>query len=305
MSKKIATGDLSGDLPGFDQVRIGLAPGRVGYAVLHDAARDPAMRRGHAHREWELNLVTRGWAEYLIDGRRVRLETDTVAWLLPSQPHLLLERSRDLLMWVVVFRPAVARRLCRDAAFAAWRGWLDGKKPGGPGHRVVSEASAADLSGLCQKVAALGRPVNSSSAEHPAGGKEAAAEGAGLAWLAAEAWAAFTDADDAPTGSHLHPAVERAARLLHDDPSRDDLDALASVCHISRPHLSRLFREQLGQSLTDYRNRQRADRFAQLVGRGGRMTLTQAAFAAGFGSYPQAFRVVKRLTGQSPRAWLR
>ena len=99
--------------------------------------------------------------------------------------------------------------------------------------------------------------------------------------------------------------MARAARRLHDDPAADDFDALAAACHVSRPHLSRLFRDQLGQSLTEYRNRQRADRFARLVGRGGRLNLTQAAFAAGFGSYAQAFRVVKQLTGQSPREWVR
>ena len=278
---------------------IGLAPQRLGYAVLHDARRHPVMRRGHTHREWEFNLVTRGWAEYVVEGRRVRLETDALAWLLPAQPHLLLERSRDLLMWVVVFRPTVARRLSRDAAFEPWRRWLREGRPHGAGHRVLSEASASGLAGLCRRVAGAGR---SPKAEGDA--ERSAAESAGLAWLAAEAWSAYADADDVPAGSHLHPAVERAARLLHDDPSRDDLDALAAACHVSRPHLSRLFREQTGQSLTDYRNRQRADRFARLVGRGGRMTLTQAAYAAGFGSYPQAFRVVKRLTGRSPREWL-
>ncbi len=279
---------------------IRLGPGRWGYAQLHDAAREPRMHRGHTHREWEVNLVARGWAEYVVDGRRVRLDTDALAWLLPGQPHLLLERSEDLLMWVVVFRAAVARRLSRDGKFAAWRGWLESGRPDGPGHRVLGEASASGLARLCRRVeAAGGRPGDGGASDR------SAEEAAGLAWLAAEAWSAYVDADDVPAGSHLHPAVAEAARRLHDDPSHDDFVALAAACHVSRPHLSRLFREQLGQSLTAYRNRQRADRFAQLVGRGGRLNLTQAAYAAGFGSYTQAFRVVKRLTGRSPREWLR
>ena len=300
MSKKIAPRDVADPSAEFEPVEIGLAPGRWGLAVLHDARRQPVRRRGHTHREWEFNLVTRGWAEYVLEGRRVRLETHALAWLLPRQPHMLLERSRNLLMWVMVFRPSMARRLSRDAAFEPWRRWLRNGRPDGVGHRVLSEASALALARLCGKV---------SGAAGAAGDVDntgrAAAEAAGLAWLAAEAWSAYTDADDVPAGSHLHPAVERATRLLHDDPSRDDLHALAAACHVSRPHLSRLFREQLGQSLTDYRNRQRADRFAQLVGRGGRFNLTEAAYAAGFGSYAQAFRVVKRLTGRSPREWVK
>ena len=94
--KKVASGDAAAPAAAgleFERVTIRLGPGRWGYAQLHDAAREPPMHRGHTHREWEMNLVTRGWAEYVVDGRRVRLDTDALAWLLPGQPHLLLERS--------------------------------------------------------------------------------------------------------------------------------------------------------------------------------------------------------------------
>ncbi|MGH7992300.1 MAG: helix-turn-helix domain-containing protein, partial [Limisphaerales bacterium] len=57
---------------------------------------------------------------------------------------------------------------------------------------------------------------------------------------------------------------------------------------------------QTGVALADFRNRQRIERFLQLYGTGQRLTMLNAALAAGFGSYPQFHRVFKRVLGCSP-----
>ncbi|MEM6756633.1 MAG: AraC family transcriptional regulator [Planctomycetota bacterium] len=256
------------------------------------------MRHGHRHAEWEFNLVTRGRGAYVIDGRRVELALDSILWLLPSHSHVLLDRSSDFEMWVAVARPRLIRALAADAPFAAWRSWFKPSKPLPAMHRVMGESHTERLVGLLERLAGP-RATHGVSAtlspEH---------ESSGLSFLFAEAWLTYASARDLPTGSHLHPAVQGAVEWLADHahtPQADDLDALADRLHVSRPHLSRLFKDQTGQTLTAFRHRRRVDRLLSLIGRGGRMNLTEAAYAAGFGSYAQAYRVVKRATGKSPK----
>lgn len=227
------------------------------------------------------------------------IEIDSLLWLLPSQGHILIDRSPDFRMWVVVVRQKLIRQFAQDEPFARWRSWLRSKTAPPPLHRLVGEGHTRELGRLCERLFESQRdeptPHTLSPRHHTAA----------LGYLTAEAWSAYCNAPDRPLGSHLHPAVQQAVNWLAEhahEPEADDLDALAERCHVSRPHLSRLFKDQTGQTLTDFRNRQRADRFAALLGRGGRLTATQAAYAAGFGSYAQAFRVVKQLTGQSPKA---
>ena len=306
MRINIASGDSG--LVSTDEaelVRIELADDRTGAVIRHEAPRVPPMSQGHRHNEWEFNLVTRGRAAYLVEGRRVPLELDSLLWLLPSQGHVLLDRSPDFCMWIVVVRPEAVRQVAADPACAVWHDWMDpDRPPPPPQHRLVGEAAARQLATLCRR---LEDPPDPSPPGGDAPRLAPQHHAAGLAYLTAEAWAAFLAAPDRPAGSHLHPAVQTAVTWLADHahtPDADDLDALAQRCHVSRPHLSRLFKQQTGQTLTDFRNRRRADRFAALLGRGGRLTATQAAYAAGFGSYAQAYRVVKQLTGRSPRGLL-
>ncbi len=249
---------------------------------MHDPQRRP-MPAPHQHHEWEVNLIARGWAEYIVDGQRRRWPVDTLAWLLPHQAHLLIDRSPDLRMWVMVFHPTLMAESLRRVRLTPTHPTL-----GTP--RLLTEPQATALDALARRLI----DSNDQTADTPQ-------HRLGLNYLAGECLAAAVTAQDLPAGSHLHPAVEQAARLLHDDPAIDDLDVLADRCHVSRPHLSRLFRQQLGLTLTDYRNRRRVNRFTELLGRGGRTPCTQAAYAAGFGSYTQAYRAVRQLHGKSPR----
>jgi AraC-like DNA-binding protein len=125
---------------------------------------------------------------------------------------------------------------------------------------------------------------------------------AGLAYLLSFAWRAFLDSDDVVEGVDLHPAVETVARMLRADPDVGDLAALAGAAHLSASHLSRIFKEQTGVSISRFRNQQRLERFLPLYGRGQRTTALAAAHEAGFGSYAQFYRVFREQTGRSPSA---
>ncbi|MEM6391992.1 MAG: AraC family transcriptional regulator [Planctomycetota bacterium] len=277
--------------------------GRRGAVFSFSGSRGSVMRRGHWHTEWEINLVVRGRAVYAAAGERVELQRGSLLWLLPSQAHVLLEHSSSLEMYIVVVDPALLMGLVDSSAFEPWQGWLSGQSvPTRVLHRVLSERASSALAGLC------GALRQGFRGEVEAEGRGAGHYEAGLVWLAAEAWRTYTQASDRPAASHLHPAVEAAVDWLDrhaHEPEADDLDALARRCHVSRPHLSRLFHRQTGQTLTAFRTGRRVQRFLGLIEGQAVRSMTEAAYAAGFGSYAQAFRSVKAATGQGPREHLR
>ena len=124
----------------------------------------------------------------------------------------------------------------------------------------------------------------------------------GLAYLLSLAWRAFLDSDDVVEGVDVHPAVETVACLLRADPDAGDLATLARAAGLSPSHLSRIFKEQTGVSISRFRNQQRLQLFLRLYGRGRRSTALAAALEAGFGSYAQFYRVFREHAGRSPSA---
>ncbi len=258
--------------------------GRSGWAHHLRAGRQPMMAASHRHDELELNLVTAGRAAYVVDGRRVEILPDAALWLWPEQEHLLISASADFAMWVVVWsQPAVLAAAGADGGEAVPAGPVapaSGLLP----PRRLDEAEASSLAAVAARTAAT------ASAGH---------ESAGLAWLLREAWSAFLSAKDVPSGSRLHPAVERAARWLaahaHES-AAEDLDALGVRCGLSRSRLSRLFAAQVGETLVAHRQRRRLEAALRHLGSAGRdgtpgrATMLEAAFAGGFGSYPAFYR---------------
>lgn len=82
--------------------------------------------------------------------------------------------------------------------------------------------------------------------------------------------------------------------MFHDDPSLSGKE-LSARLGLSVSRLARLFKGQMGESIVDYRNRLRFERFFALVSdpAARRPTLRQAAYAAGFGSYAHFHRLFR------------
>jgi AraC-like DNA-binding protein len=260
-----------------------LRDGLDGRVVRHAAG--DVRPRAHRHAEVELNLVVRGRASYLLGDRRYELGEGTLTWLFPGQDHLLVGESADHELWWAVFRPSLVARV---ATTRQGRSLLE-PDPVGQFSRRVDSARVARL-------AALLREVRDSE------GRDDVLFNVGLAYLLVSAWRAFADSDDVVEGTDLHPAVERATRLLRADPAAGDVSSLARAAGLSPSHLSRLFKEQTGASIGSFRNQQRLRRFELLYGRGRRTTALAAALEAGFGSYAQFYRVFREATGRSPSA---
>jgi len=237
----------------------------------------------HRHHEVEVNLVIAGNGTYIIGDRRIDIARHSLVWLFPGQDHILVERSVDYRMIIVVWRPELVARV------------------------VVGQDRLAHLAEpvpgiFCRTLAGEDARLLTALMGDVIGVEDAALVNQALAYLLPRCWAAHLAAvDSAAVG--LHPAIGRVVRLLGEADDERDVPALAAAVGLSPDHLGRLFRRQVGMSLVDYRQRRRLDRFLDLVDRGGH-TLLDAAFAAGFGSYAQFHRVFRRCLGQGPRTWL-
>jgi AraC family transcriptional regulator, transcriptional activator FtrA len=82
------------------------------------------------------------------------------------------------------------------------------------------------------------------------------------------------------------------------------LPALAAKAHLSTRTLSRRFEIETGRGALQWLTERRVERARALL-EGTRMTVTEIAFAAGFGSLASFRRHFTRLTGASPRAYRR
>jgi AraC-like DNA-binding protein len=80
---------------------------------------------------------------------------------------------------------------------------------------------------------------------------------------------------------------------------------LAKRSGLSSSRLSKLFHDQTGVTLVEYRQRQAIQKFLRLYARGRRRTILQAALEAGFGSYAQFHKVFKRVIGIGPAEYRR
>jgi AraC-like DNA-binding protein/quercetin dioxygenase-like cupin family protein len=235
----------------------------------------------HRHAELEFNLITQGRGLYLLSNRKYQIRRGDLLWLFPAQEHVLIQQSSDFEMWIGVFKPKAVRRIATDANAKVLRQ----KNPAGDYCRRLPERDLARLEQSFSEIVGYR--------------ERSGLFNAGLAYTLLNAWQYFDRAADVPVRD-VHPAVEHAARLIRNESTSLNLDELAHRAGLSAHRLSRLFKQQTGLALVDFRNRQRVEKFIQLYGTGQRLTMLEAALEAGFGSYPQFHRVFKRVIGSAP-----
>lgn len=240
----------------------------------------------HHHVELEFNLVTQGRGLYLLANRKYQIRRGDLLWLFPAQEHVLVEQSSDFEMWIGVARPKAVRRLATDTNAKVLRE----ANPTGEYCRRLSQPEFARLEILLAEIAG--------ARERPG------LFNAGLGYALLAAWQSFEHAADVPVHD-VHPAVEKAARYIRDKNNTVGLNELAHHAGLSPARLSRLFKQQTGVALVDFRNRQRIEKFLAIYRTGQRTTILEAALQAGFGSYPQFHRIFRRVLGCSPGGYRR
>ena len=265
----------------------GIIPPDIGGAHwLHDRG-DSEMSSGHQHAELEVNLAVDGEAVYLIDGVRYDLRPGTLLWLFPAQDHLLISKNEDFTMWIAVFRQELLEAVCTDPTTKL----LLGERFQGQFCKQLPAEAAHQLGKLFNEMLDFTYDTPRYNIA--------------LAYAALSCFSAHRSAADVPKGSDLHPAVEKAARLLRDDVMPMSVPDLARKVNLSPAHLSRLFRRQTGQTLVEYRQQRQLDRFLKIYRSGRRHNMLAAALLAGFGCYGQFHRVFKKYLGLGPADYYR
>ena len=284
-----------------------LRPCYDGFVYLADAAQGLPWLATHHHPELELNLVVRGSITYVVGRHRSTFRPGDLLWLYPAQPHRLIDRSPDAKYYVAVFKPSLVRRTCRDPRYADLRG----ARPPGQGvpHATLAPA-ALDLLRLTMDSLIEGVPdaekLNREAGFGTTPGfrfehRDPVGLNAGLQHLLllARRCQASSAARTRRT-LVLHPAVTTALDLLGRG-TELPLEELSRRCAATPAYLSRLFAREVGTPLTRYRQALRLEKFWNHYRRPPRKTMAEAAYAAGFGSYPQFYKVFRQAYGRGPR----
>jgi AraC-like DNA-binding protein len=239
----------------------------------------------HYHDEFEVNVALWGRASVRIGRDLVDLGPGTQLWLAPGQEHALESMSPDFSMWVLSFREHVALR-------AQERTGADvlARRPG-YGLCRLPWSRLRELSALCSE---------QMTREHPSELNPLADR---FLTLALRTWRErrAPSEPDAPSEVTVpHPAVAHAVSLLRRADAQLTLQDISTACQLSATRLSRLFNEQMGLSIVQFRNHVRVQAFIRLFGRGERWNMLEGALQAGFGSYPPFYRAFRQVTGYSP-----
>lgn len=264
------------------QVKLPIPEAFAGEVIYHRANQIPLVNNHtHRHAELELNLVCRGRGTCLVEGRRSAMGVNSCLWLFDDQEHMLIEQSPDFEMWICLFRPGLVdahREYINDPV-------LNDQHHDGIFLRLLGGEEAALIESLCQRLLQ--------------GATDAYRFNQGLNWLFLECWQLFESSAVISDLPHVPQTVEHAVQLLQRDDY--DLGELAAAVGVSDSWLSRSMHRHLGLTFSEFRNRQRIERFFQIYGRGQRKNMTQSAFEAGFNSYAQFYKVFRHICGRTPR----
>ncbi len=81
-----------------------------------------------------------------------------------------------------------------------------------------------------------------------------------------------------------------------------DLEECAKRYHLTKSHISRLFKQHLGTTFVQYRNSLRVEKAKELLERAD-FTIHQIADEVGFPNIHYFYRVFRKMTGKTPKAY--
>jgi AraC-like DNA-binding protein len=282
-----------------------------GLLYLAESARNLQRIESHHHAELELNLVVQGTITYVMNGCRFIFSPRTILWLFPNQEHQLVDRSDNARFYVVAFKPSLIKKSCHTSAYEGlrntpdWRDHILSTVLDPKSFDLISKILESLMQGaldadLLNREAGFGPASNFHFAHH-----DPDALNAGLHYLLLLCWSRQLTSQARREAVALHPAVRRALKLLSEGENEQDLAGLARACGASKSYLSRTFHHQIGVPLNRYRNSLRLARFFEHYRRPDQATLSDAVYAAGFGSYAQFYKVFIQAYGCGPRQCLR
>lgn len=106
-----------------------------------------------------------------------------------------------------------------------------------------------------------------------------------------------------PPTIRTNPSLEELKKYMQKNFSYSlTLDFLASQVHLSREHLSRVFKKYTGQTITEYLREIRISRAKQLL-HDPKISITDISAYCGYNTIDNFQRAFKKLTGMSPREY--
>jgi YesN/AraC family two-component response regulator len=104
-----------------------------------------------------------------------------------------------------------------------------------------------------------------------------------------------------PQGRSSHPLVQRARAVIDQSYSRrTSLSSVAARLHVSANYLSRIFRREMGMTLTAYVHRVRLEHARMLLAEAER-SISEIAYVVGYQNYRDFYRNFVRYENASPR----
>lgn len=252
-----------------------------------------------------------GEVTYIVDGRRFTLGRGALMWMFPDQEHHLVNRTVDAEYYVGVFKPDMIKRACRSEAYGGLK--AQNNASGGLLHTILDPAKFDLLRKIMDSMMEDALPHDVLNCE-VGFGKGSAFRfrhgdpdelNAGLRHLLLLCWKAQLKGRRGHGCLELHPSVQEALRLINETGGQHTLGSLARHCGVSEAYLSRMFRRNVGVSLSRYRNSLRLGEFWERFHQAKRPSVAKAALAAGFGSYPRFYKVFVEQYGKGPRALLK
>ena len=271
------------------------------------------MRTPHHHKELEMNIIIKGSAEYILSDQIYELTPGNIVWLFPGQEHQLIKTDPNFEMYVVVFKEALFKNtLSLDEKYNV----LSEQNPEGSFCRRVSLSSIEKLERVCKSLCELNEKDIMAPAYYYAGqafGFERNSEyyhsdpvllNAGLSYLMTIGWHLFITEGAEEKEEVLNSSVQKATYLLQNFLEKDySLTDLSIEIGISPSRLSRLFNEQIGLSIVDYKNKLKLDHLMDYIKKNPEYSLSEACYMVGFGSYSQFYKTFKQTFGISPKAY--
>ncbi len=242
----------------------------------------------HYHAFCKLLMLRSGSGGYVVDGQRYSLEAGDVVLIGDRRVHCPEFGSGTLYERVIVYiDPAFLRK--HSTADCDLEGLFND-----PAHAVLrpNESDRGRLFSLADELeaelagAAYGREIGSRSV---------------LLRLLVELGRSIRH-DGSRQPEPIMPADPRIRSLLeYIDAHLTDLpdgQGLAEQVYLSKYHLMRLFRKETGESLHAYVSRRRLQAARELIASG--VSVTDACFQVGYGSYSSFFRAYVKQFGIAP-----
>lgn len=252
--------------------------GKVVHYQSHFGA--PILEKPHIHTELEVNLITSGEGTYLISGKEFQLEKGTLIWLHPNNPHFLIRETEDFKMDIYLFKTELLECAVKDGAPSFI---LDLFK--------INEISFELTEDWYQKILLHGEGIIEDSASPFMFNMS-------LSYLLAML-IEVSEHSEQNKGVGIDDEILDAIKTLNDDPLVT-LNILSDKYKMSSSQLSRKFSKQVGLRISEYRNNIQIMKFMNLWHENKQENIMNLMYKAGFGSYPQFFRVFNNHYKMSP-----